>query len=81
MLSQSQARFRPTLLHADRTDEDALASLLKSPRGSVDARGCAKRLLQVFGNLPGIQRASTRELMALEGIGPVTVARIRSASH
>ena len=79
MPPKSQAPRRSIPLHPDLTDEDALASLLKGPQGSVDARGCARRLLQVFGNLSGVQRASTRELMALEGIGPVTVARLRSA--
>ena len=77
--SQSPERVRSRLPPSDITVDKALALLLKGPQAAQDARDCARKLLQVFGDLSGVQRASTRELMALEGIGPVTVARIRSA--
>ena len=39
----------------------------------------ARKLLDTFGGLAGLRRASVRELTSVQGVGPVTAARIQAA--
>lgn len=61
------------------SDGEILAILLQTGiagRGSLDL---ARDLLVRFGGLPGLARASWREVAAIRGMGPAKAARIQAA--
>ncbi|MCZ6691415.1 MAG: DNA repair protein RadC [Planctomycetota bacterium] len=61
------------------TDEEILAPIAGLFQNSQDARRTARELLEVFGGVHGLRRASMRELTSVDGIGPATAACIHAA--
>ncbi len=58
---------------------ELLAILLRVGREGETAVDLARRLLQQFGGLAGVQRASFDELRAVRGVGPAKAAQIKAA--
>ncbi|MCZ6690204.1 MAG: DNA repair protein RadC [Planctomycetota bacterium] len=73
---------RPIRLYpssSDPTDEEILAPIAGLFQNSQDARRTARELLEVFGGVDGLRRASMHELTSVDGIGPATAACIHAA--
>ncbi|MCZ6691057.1 MAG: DNA repair protein RadC [Planctomycetota bacterium] len=70
---------RPYPSSSDPTDEEILAPIAGLFQNSHDARRTARDLLEVFGGIDGLRRASMRELTSVDGIGPATAACIHAA--
>ncbi|HFC09703.1 MAG TPA: JAB domain-containing protein [Chloroflexi bacterium] len=58
---------------------ELLAILLRVGREGETAVDLARRLLQQFGGLAGVQRASFDDLRAVRGVGPAKAAQIKAA--
>ena len=58
---------------------ELLAIILRSGKAGQNVKHLAEALVNYFGGLPGIARASVVELQALEGIGPAKAAEIKAA--
>ena len=59
------------------TDEEVLAALLGPV--TTDTLDRARKLLAHIGGYPNLTRASVRELVVAEGVGPATAVRIQAA--
>ena len=76
--SPSPLRRHPT--PSEPIDVEALSALLlRSGPNGRSPRHLAEALLVRFDGLHGLRRASVRELTSLDGVGPVTAARIQAA--
>ena len=58
---------------------ELLAIILRSGKAGQNVKHLAEALVNYFGGLPGIARASVHELQTLEGIGPAKAAEIKAA--
>ena len=64
---------------ADLDDEELLAVILDTGTARVDSRLLARELIQRFGGLHRLARASLPELQRQRGIGPAKACRIQAA--
>ena len=72
-------RLTPPPASPSPSDVDVLAALLGRPHGPHRTDPVALHLLDAFGGLAGIARASVAELKSIAGVGPARAARIRAA--
>lgn len=78
----SDERPRERLLHYGAqalSSAELIAIILRSGKVGQNVKYLAEALLNHFGGLTGIARASVRELQVLEGIGPAKAAEIKAA--
>ena len=61
------------------SDAVLLALILRTGVPGLNVIDAANRLLAAFGSLTAMARASTKELQAIEGIGPVKAQMIKAA--
>ncbi len=62
-------------------DSELLSLILGTSGASAGEEGLAARLLDRFGGLHGLDRASASELVRISGMGPARVASLRAALH
>ncbi len=75
----SPLRPAPSPAVASPSDVEVLADLLGRPHGPDRTDPIALHLLDHFGGLAGISRASVAELKRISGVGPARASRIRAA--
>lgn len=69
------------MMHGPSTLSDAqlLAIIIRNGREGRTAVDLGRELLERFGSLAGIEQAGTKEICAVEGIGPAKAAEIKAA--
>ena len=72
-------RERPANRVTDKASSCNLIELLAAVIGGPEQIEIAHALLRAFGDLPGLMRAASQEIEALEGLGPARTARLMAA--